>query len=87
MAAGISVIASNFPLWKEVVEGNACGICVDPMNPSEIALAMDRLLSDRGLAESMGANGVRAIEHRYNWGAEEARLLAYYETLLSGERQ
>ncbi|MBU0727812.1 glycosyltransferase family 4 protein, partial [Patescibacteria group bacterium] len=37
MACGIPVIVSNFPLWKEIVEGNNCGVCVDPLNHKEIA--------------------------------------------------
>lgn len=86
MSAGIPVIASNFPLWKEVIEGNGCGICVDPMSPSEIASAIDRLLSDKKLAESMGANGVRAVNDRFNWGVEEARLLAYYKNIISSAK-
>jgi glycosyltransferase involved in cell wall biosynthesis len=83
MSAGIPVIASNFPLWKEVIEGNGCGICVDPMIPAEIASAIDRLLTDKKLAESMGANGVRAVKDRFNWGAEEVKLLAYYKNIVS----
>ena len=33
MSAGLPLITSNFPFWREIVEKNNCGICVDPMNP------------------------------------------------------
>ena len=28
MAAGLPIIASNFKLWKEIVDDNDCGLCV-----------------------------------------------------------
>ena len=84
MAAGIPVIASNFPLWREIVEGNSCGICIDPLKPLEIAAAIDRLLQDRELAEEMGANGARAVREHFNWGVEEQKLLAFYDHIFAG---
>jgi glycosyltransferase involved in cell wall biosynthesis len=36
MASGLPIIGSNFPLWKEIIEENACGVCVDPENPEDI---------------------------------------------------
>lgn len=86
MSAGIPVIASSFPLWREIVEGNACGICVDPMDSQAIAAAIDRLLRDRSLAEAMGTNGARAVRERFNWGAEESKLLAFYDRIFNGDR-
>ncbi|MFS1525550.1 glycosyltransferase family 4 protein [Microbulbifer sp. 2304DJ12-6] len=81
MSAGVPVIASHFPLWKQVIEGNRCGICVDPMNPQSIAEAIDYLLTHPEEAEQMGRNGQRAVNERYNWGIEERKLLELYSNL------
>lgn len=79
MAAGVPVIASNFPLWREIIEGNDCGLCVDPMDPTAIAKAIDYLVQHPQEAERMGRNGQRAVHEKYNWGIEEAKLLQLYE--------
>lgn len=84
MAAGIPVIASNFPYWKEIIEKYNCGICVDPLNPLEIAKAIKKLVSNPEMAESMGKNGQAAIEDVFNWGNEEKNLLELYEEMKKG---
>lgn len=81
MSAGLPVIASDFPLWREIIEGNACGICVDPLDPAAIAAAIDRLVGDPDVARKMGENGRRAVRERYNWAVEEQKLFALYEKL------
>ena len=55
----------------------------DPMEPRVIAGAIDRLLQDRTLAETMGVNGARAVREKFNWRAEEKKLLAFYERIFS----
>jgi glycosyltransferase involved in cell wall biosynthesis len=82
MAAGVPVIASRFPLWQEIVEGNQCGVCVDPGNPAAIAAAIDHFCLHPQVARRMGENGRRAIEARYNWHGEAAKLASLYEDLL-----
>ena len=82
MAAGLPVIASNFPLWKEIVEGNKCGLCVDPLNPKEIAKANEYLLAHPEEARRMGENGRRAVVEKYNWDMEGKKPLKLYEELL-----
>lgn len=81
MAAGIPVISSNFPLWREIVEGNECGVCVDPHDPAAIAVAIDGFVLDLPRAAAMGKNGRRAVLDRYNWGREESKLLTFYSRL------
>lgn len=79
MAAGIPVIASNFPLWQNIVEGSKCGVCVNPLNPKEIAEAIDRIVNNPIEAERMGRNGREAVERHFNWDIEKKKLINMYE--------
>ena len=81
MATGLPVVASNFPLWREIVEGNNCGLCIDPLNPKEIAEAIEYLLTHPEEAQRMGASGRRAVEEKYNWTKEKAKLIKLYKEL------
>jgi glycosyltransferase involved in cell wall biosynthesis len=82
MSSGIPVIASDFPLWREVVQGTQCGLCVDPLDPASIAKAIDYLVQHPVEARQMGENGQRAVLQLYNWSAEEAKLLRFYSQIL-----
>ncbi len=81
MAVGLPVIASNFPLWRRIIEENHCGICVDPLNPKAIAEAIDYLITHPEEAEHMGRNGQKAVFERYNWGIEQKKLVHFYSEL------
>ncbi len=83
MSAGIPVIGSHFPLWKQIIEANSCGLCVDPQDPKAIAGAIDYLLKHPGAAEEMGRNGQKAVHEKYNWGMEEKKLISFYQSLES----
>ena len=82
MAAGLPVIASDFPLWQDIVSRFACGICTDPYNIEAISAAINKLLTDNELAIQMGMNGRKAIESVFNWEQEEKKLVAIYQKLL-----
>jgi len=81
MSAGIPVIASHFPLWKNLIEGQQCGICVNPEDPVDIAKAIDYLHENPSIAEEMGARGKEAVERIFNWSVEETKLFELYERI------
>jgi glycosyltransferase involved in cell wall biosynthesis len=81
MGAGIPVIASDFPLWRTIVADSNCGLLVNPLNPQEIADAIDFLITHPQEARKMGSNGRRAVLERYNWTFESKKLLAFYKNL------
>jgi glycosyltransferase involved in cell wall biosynthesis len=83
MSAGIPVIASDFPMWRAIIEKNQCGICVDPMNPQQIADAVNTLVENTELAETMGKNGRDAVLREFNWSIEEQKLFYIYERVLN----
>ncbi|WP_277374437.1 glycosyltransferase family 4 protein [Pseudomonas sp. AA-38] len=85
MSAGVPVIASNFPLWREIVEGNQCGLCVDPLSSKSIAEAIDFLVGNPKQAEAMGRRGQNAVLEKYNWSIEEEVLVGFYSRLLAGK--
>jgi glycosyltransferase involved in cell wall biosynthesis len=82
MSAGIPLIVSNFPLWRELVETHRCGLLVDPKDPEAIAKAITFILENREEAEAMGRRGRTAVEESFNWNVESRNLLGLYERLV-----
>ncbi|MGH8249546.1 MAG: glycosyltransferase family 4 protein [Steroidobacteraceae bacterium] len=82
MAAGVPVIASDFPLWRSIVDGARCGLLVDPTDSTAIAAAMHWILEHPSEAEAMGRRGRSAVEQTYNWTRESEKLLRLYSKLM-----
>lgn len=81
MAAGLPVIASDFPLWQEIIGRNGAGLLIDPMDPQAIARAIEWVLDNPEQAAAMGAKGRAAVNGKLNWSEEENKLLTMYEGL------
>ena len=81
MSAGLPVIGSDFPLWKEIIEGNKCGLCVDPSSPQAIADAIKYIAENPDEGIQMGKNGRKAVIEKYNWKNEALKLMSLYENL------
>ena len=82
MSAGLPVIASDFPLWREIIVGAECGLLVNPLDPRAVANALRWVLEHPLEAEAMGQKGQEAVHKIYNWEREAAQLVGLYNKLL-----
>lgn len=86
MLAGLPVVASDFPLWRQIVDGAKCGLLVDPLDPEAIAKACQWLLDRPEEAQGMGKRGRAAVIEKYNWSSEAERLIGFYRGLTGGSQ-
>jgi glycosyltransferase involved in cell wall biosynthesis len=84
MALGLPVIASDFPLYRGIVEDDGVGVCIDPLNVELIADTIQRLLTDSETAAALGVQGRQVAAEKYNWDTEAGKLLALYAELTGG---
>jgi phosphatidylinositol alpha-mannosyltransferase len=77
MAAGLAVVASDIPGYREVVRHQVEGLLVPPRDPEDLAEAVVGLLRDRRRAQALGRAG-RDRAARYSWDAVVAELESVY---------
>jgi phosphatidylinositol alpha-mannosyltransferase len=83
MAAGLPVVASDIPGYREVVREGVEGILVPPSDPAPLAEAVSRLLGEPGVAKAMGEAG-RARAKRYSWENVASEIESAYQEALDG---
>jgi phosphatidylinositol alpha-mannosyltransferase len=83
MAAGLPVVASDIPGYREVVRHDVEGILVPPSDPGRLAGAVSKLIGKPELARKMAEAG-KARAHRYSWDQVAREVEAAYEEALGG---
>jgi glycosyltransferase involved in cell wall biosynthesis len=78
MAAGVPVITSNVSSMPEVA--GAGGILIDPHSASELAAALERLLTTESERERLGQEG-RELAGRFTWKNSAERSAEFFSRL------
>jgi phosphatidylinositol alpha-mannosyltransferase len=77
MASGLPIVASRIEGFAEVVEDGRQGFLVPPGDGHALAEALDHLLADEALRQSMAQEGLRTAA-LYSWGRVAEQVLSYY---------
>jgi glycosyltransferase involved in cell wall biosynthesis len=84
-AAGVPVVASDFPTMKRIIvdnPGGPLGAVCDPSRVEEIAIALRSVLElEAAEAESLRQRCLAAARSHWNWQLESRRLTALYDEL------
>ena len=83
MAMGVPVIASNFETWKNIVEKEKTGICVNPRDPDDIARAISFLRCNSEFMETCAFHGRLLVINNYSWNSQYQQLHNAYKKLLA----
>jgi len=84
IAAGVPVVASDFPGIREIVADPAgpLGVLVDPTSPAAIAAGIRQILEAPAAERAaLRARCLAAAHARWNWETESARLIELYGRL------
>jgi glycosyltransferase involved in cell wall biosynthesis len=67
MAAGLPVLAPDYPCNREVIENSATGLLFRPRDANAIAAKVRELSADAYLRRRLGAAARQAIRRRFSW--------------------
>jgi len=78
LAAGVPVVASDIPGYREVIRAGVDGLLVPPSDAAALASAIRRVLAEPDLASGLAHAG-RARAREFSWDVVVPRIEAIYE--------
>lgn len=81
LAAGLPVIATDVPMWRDLLAGVDCATWVPPGDVDAVVRAIRRYDDDPDLLDAHSAAGRALVARAYRWDDEERVLLDLYSEL------
>ncbi|EAC3456729.1 glycosyltransferase [Listeria monocytogenes] len=78
MAAGLPILATNIPDWKELIEETGTGLTTNVFDMQDTTNQAEKMMQSQALRERFSDNGRKAFNSRYNWQTEEKKLVSLY---------
>ncbi len=83
MAAGATVLASDIPAFRRVLEDGECGVLFRNEDAADLAVRLADLLHDPDRRAALNAVARTAVR-RYDWSSVAGQILRVYETVVEG---
>lgn len=81
LAAGAAVIATDVPLWRDLLDGAECATWVTPGDAEALVRALRRYADEPDLLRAHADAGRALVVERYRWDVEARSLLAVYRSV------
>ncbi|EEO3343492.1 glycosyltransferase [Listeria monocytogenes] len=78
MAAGLPILVTNIPDWKNLIEETGTGLTTNVFNMQDITDQAEKMMQSQALRDRFSDNGRKAFNSRYNWQTEEKKLVSLY---------
>lgn len=82
MACGLPVVATRVGGIVDIIEDGANGLLVDAQRPDQLYEAMQRLFTDRQLADRLARQALKTIEQQFSLDTIVNRYSALYQALM-----
>jgi glycogen(starch) synthase len=84
LAAGAPLVVARTGGLAEMIEGTDAGLTFEPGRPDDLANCIERVLTDRLLADELTRNARDLIERKYSWQAIAATTARVYSDTIAG---
>lgn len=82
MSCGRPVVSTSTGIAPEIIKNRHNGLIISSSDATLIQNAIEEILQDEKLGESMGVNARKTIEENYSWDIVTSRVESCYESLL-----
>jgi glycosyltransferase involved in cell wall biosynthesis len=87
MALAVPIVASALPAIEETAPHEEVALLVPPADPTALGQALDRLLTEPGLATQLGSAGRQRFGDRYTADRMGAATAQLYRDLVEGDAE
>jgi len=84
MAAGVPIVASDLPSTREILAHGVNAVLVEPDNPESLARGIQRVLTDRKMADQLSKRAYEDVLS-YSWDKRAERIIHFLHSLTGAQ--